>query len=68
MPTFTVDLLSGPAQSGGFRSGWFTGTVDGKPVRFWASVNVHLSFTEQRESLMQQLRQKSMFRLEASHA
>jgi hypothetical protein len=59
MPTYTVDLFSGPAQCGGFRSGWFAGTVDGKPVRFWGSVNCHKSPEEQREDLLNQLRNKT---------
>jgi len=68
MPTFTVDLSSGPAQSGGFRAGYFKGTVDGKPVRFWASINVYLCLIEQRESLMQQLLQNPVSRFDACHA
>ena len=51
----TVDLYNQPFVNGGFREGEFSGTVDGKKVKFYASISSRLDLNEQKEKLIREL-------------
>jgi hypothetical protein len=51
----TVDVFSPPYVIGGFRSGDFSGTVDGKKIKFYSSISAKLDLNEMKEKLISDL-------------
>lgn len=48
----SVDVFGGPIGSCGFRSGWWTGELDGKKFKFYSSISHALDLEEQHERLL----------------
>ena len=49
-----VDVWHGPIGGYGFRKGWWTVDVDGKPYKMFASIPHNLDLDRQRELLLQE--------------